>query len=140
VGVTTFILVERYVTLLTLTNRIKILQKKTILLHKEEFHTHWCYFCCRSCKSLKNKGKRYSRQPCLSNTRYSANKHDVLCGYSQQLPYILYFKTRESAIVDGLDYQIPVTGLTQKRHLSCIPIGCLRDFTNTPHNVKPRWR
>jgi len=29
-----------------------------------------------------------------------------------------------------MEYKIPVT----QRHLSFIPIGCLRDFTNTPHS------
>jgi len=33
---------------------------------------------------------------------------------------------------------VPVTQLTKRRHLSFIFKGCLRDFTNTPHNVKPR--
>jgi len=38
---------------------------------------------------------------------------------------------RENALVDGLDYQIPVTRLT-KKGLSVKTIGCLRGFTNTP--------
>jgi len=38
-------------------------------------------------------------------------------------------KTIENDTVDGLDYQIPVTQLAKKRHLSLTPICCLRDFT-----------
>jgi len=48
-------------------------------------------------------------------------------------------KSKENAVVNGHDYQIPVTKLTKKRHLSFISIGCVRDFTNTPQIVKPRW-
>jgi len=48
------------------------------------------------------------------------------------------YKKIENAIVNVLDYQIPVTQLTKNGHLSFMCFDCLLDFTSTPHNVSSR--